>query len=226
MRIGAVRVDGDDRRMMGDQPVRGELVEQEALDVALARRTPRRGSARAISANAASTSARTTRAARVVAGVLLGAPHRLEALHEIGGGAHVDPGGAHQLDGAGIDQRDVRHLGARRVLHGDAAQAARALQPGRPAAPARCGRRASSPGKPCRAPDSTAETSPRGSPRAGTQVEPAPRRHPLAQAENAPADRIAAAEVVEQPAVDRLVGQGRWRALVRTCIEVTLPDGT
>ena len=64
MRIGAVRVGGDDRRMMGDQSVLGEPVEDEALDVALAARSPG-AAARADLGERRVDDARTTRAARV-----------------------------------------------------------------------------------------------------------------------------------------------------------------
>ena len=84
MRVGTVGPDGDDRRVMRDQPSGRELLEDEALDVALAVRSAALGTAANAGERGIDDGAHRIGRARV-AGELLDAPDRLEALHEIGG---------------------------------------------------------------------------------------------------------------------------------------------
>ncbi len=116
VRIAAVRTDADDGRMIGDESVSGEVIQNALLHFRLAHRT---GAADVLGDECESdivSRARMLGRFQVHAPLLV-IPARLELLDEIAGGDDLDAEGADQFDRPGIDARDVGIGVARHVFH-------------------------------------------------------------------------------------------------------------
>ena len=104
-----MRANRDDRRMMGHQSRGRELRQDEALHIALATADGLALAPCDLGKRGIHHAANGARRARV-AGVLVGAPYRFEALHEIGRRDDFNTAPAHELDRARIDACDIRHV--------------------------------------------------------------------------------------------------------------------
>ena len=207
VRVAAVRADADDRRMVRNEMVLLEVVEDAPLHLGFAHR--------AVAADALGDEGEGDGVGRVgvlrrlqVHGPLLVVPAGLEPLDQVARRHDLDAGGAHQLDGAGVHPRDVGVGVARHVLHRHAAGAGRqGRDAGLQFLPAQV--LLAAPGRWSRACGSMRCTSFWGSPFGGDEVEPAPRQHGVGrQVQDAAGQHVEAAEVVEQPAVQAEVAKG------------------
>ena len=119
VRVARVGVDGDNRRIVGQQVLAGEGLHEPLLDFVL------RGAAVA-NALADLFECRGHNGIDAVAGRevrldLLLAPGRLELGHQIRGTDDIFAQAAQQVDGAAVHQRDREYAVVRRVLHGQVA---------------------------------------------------------------------------------------------------------
>ena len=144
----------------------------------------------------------------VVQLLLLRRPAGLEHLDEVGGGDHLGPRGAHHLHRARVDAAHVGDGRARAVLHGHALHGGEVrLQQALQLFPRAVQHRGT--GRAAQRVGLDGVQDAHGLARAGDEVEPAAGADlALVEPDHAARDRVAAAEVVEQPPVDPLLGQG------------------
>ena len=129
VRVGGVGVAAHDGAAVGEQAGVGEALADEVLDLHLLQR---HAVARALADELEGGGADLVHAAAgfQVGLERLGSPARFEDLDQLGGGDHFHAQAAHQLDRAGVHDRDVGHGAHRGVLHGDALHAGGELAEG------------------------------------------------------------------------------------------------
>jgi len=135
-------------------------------------------------------------------------PPAEEALHQLGGGDHLDAVGPDQLERAGVDAREVRDRPLRAVLHCDPRAGPEAAQQlrerGAERLPGRVGAaRAGDLGREGSELDRVHERHRLA--RARHEVEPAPGEHVAGEAERGHRGGVLAVEVVEEPRVELLL---------------------
>src|SRR5271155_3707764 len=123
MRIGAVLVDGDDRRRVRHQTLRAESRHHRILHGYFANRAPGRDELRYLAEGLVDDRSKDASRA-LMAGQLLGGQRSLEALDEICGGDDLYAHRTDDFDFACVDPRHVRNRASRRIVHRDSPRAA------------------------------------------------------------------------------------------------------
>ena len=118
VRIGAMGVDGGNRRRGRREAVRGDAREDELLEAVLRQRLPFGDHGGGMREGFVHDAAE-LRGGVFVRGQLAIVPDRFEALDEVGGRRHLDAVTADQVDRARVHAGNIRDGVHRRILHGD-----------------------------------------------------------------------------------------------------------